>query len=134
MVTNAVSSGVAGASVPAPSAGELLTVAADVVAMVNDRTSYVTVSTSASEVTVHVECQADAEHLARLLRLGRVRDFAASDGHSGFTVWEGRSWPSVKVSVMCPLDGQIRPVRAFPERPGEFEHLDAPVPYALAVA
>lgn len=134
MVINAMSSGVAGASVPAPSAAELLTIAADVVAMVNDRTSYVTVSTSTNEVGVHVGCQADAEHLARLLRLGRVRDFPAGESHAGFTVWEGRSWPSVQFSVMCPLEGQVRPVRAFPARPGEFESLDVPVPYVLAVA
>lgn len=123
----------AGASVPAPSTGELLTVAADVVAMVKGRASYVTVSDTGL-VSVRVEYQADAEHLARLLGLGTVHDFPDSDGHGGFSTWDGESWTGVRFSVMCPLMGQVRPVRAFPVRPGEFEQLDAPVPYALAVA
>lgn len=120
----------AGASVPAPSTGELLTIAADVVAMVNGRASYVTVSDTGL-VSVQVECQADAEHLARLLRLGEVHDFAAMEQGRGFSTWEGKSWTGVRFSVMCPLTGQVRPVRAFPVRPGEF---DAPVPYALTEA
>ncbi|WP_129782886.1 hypothetical protein [Promicromonospora panici] len=125
--------GEAVASVPAPSTGELLTVAADVVAMVNGRASYVTISDTGA-IAVHVECQADAEHLARLLRLGHVEDFSASDERDGFSSWSGQSWTGVRFSVMCPLIGQARPVRAFPVRPGEFEQFDAPVPYALAVA
>ncbi|MFI6426038.1 hypothetical protein [Promicromonospora sp. NPDC050880] len=107
-----------------------MTVAADVVAMVNDRATYVAVSDTGS-IAVHVECQADAEHLARLLRLGHVDDFAAREEHGGFSSWSGRSWTGVRFTVLCPLSGQVRPVRAFPVRPGDLDHLDVPVPYAL---
>jgi len=128
--------GVAGAAAgaPSPSVTELLAVAAEVAGLVNERSSYVTVSSVSGAVCVWVECQADAEHLSRLLRLGRVSDYPASETSEGFTVWAGGSWPNVQISVYCSLAGQVRPVRAFPVRAGDLDQLDVPVPYQLTEA
>ncbi|RPF23424.1 hypothetical protein [Myceligenerans xiligouense] len=126
---DAIAQGVTGAAVPAPSVAELLTVAADVAAMVEGRTAYVTVSTHTSSVSVHVDAPGDAEHLARLLGLGHVDYHDASDpDRPGCVVWTGGRWPGVEFSVLCTSDAMARPVRAFPERAAAF---DEPVPFLL---
>ncbi|RPF21296.1 hypothetical protein [Myceligenerans xiligouense] len=126
---DAITSGVAGAAVPAPSVGELLTVAADVAAMVEGRTAYVTVSTHTGMVAVHVDAPGDAEHLARLLGLGEV-DYHDATGpdRAGCVVWAGGRWPGVEFRVFCTSAALARPVRAFPQRAAAF---DEPVPFLL---
>jgi len=90
---------------------ELLSIAADLVEWVGGRVSYVAVG--CSSVGVHVDSQADAEHLARILALGTVTDFPAdADGH-GFTVWSADGWPGPRFAVHCAAE-LVRPVRAFP--------------------
>lgn len=97
---------------------ELLTTAADLAEMVNGRTSQVTVCTTTSRVEVRVQHQADAEHLARLLRLDTVKDQPAAEGTSGCTVWTGRSWSGIEIAVLHPSSRNARSVRAWPERAG----------------
>lgn len=97
---------------------ELLTAAADVAEMVNGRTSQVTVRTTTSTVEVRVQHQADAEHLARLLRLDTVKDHPAAEGTDGCTIWSGRSWSGIEITVLHPSSRIARHVRAWPERAG----------------
>jgi hypothetical protein len=96
-----------------PSVTELLTMAADVVAMVHGRVESATVGLGI--VSVHVASQADAEHLAWRLGLGHVEDYEPNAHGHGFAVWSGGAWPEAKFKVFCAAD-LVRPVRAFPRR------------------
>ncbi|MBE3020120.1 hypothetical protein [Myceligenerans pegani] len=117
------------AEAAAPTVAELLTVAADVAAMVEGRAAYVTVSTHTSMVAVHVDEPGDAEHLARLLGLGEVSYHDANDlDRPGCVVWSGGRWPGVEFRVFCASAALARPVRAFPYRAVAF---DEPVPFLL---
>ncbi|WP_309063297.1 hypothetical protein [Streptomyces sp.] len=96
---------------------DLLTIAADVVEMLDDgRVEFVSVSAS-GQVTVHVSGQGDAEHLAWRLGLGTVTEYAPRDGRRGFTVWSGGDWPAPRFEVFC-NGNLVRPVRAFPRPSG----------------
>jgi hypothetical protein len=94
-----------------PSVIELLTMAADVVGMVDGRVESATVGLGI--VSVQVTSQADAEHLAWRLGLGQVEDFEPNGQTRGFAVWTGGAWPEAQFKVFCA--GQlVRPLRAFP--------------------
>lgn len=96
---------------------DLLTIAADVVSMLDDgRVEFVSVSSS-GQLTVHVTGQGDAEHLAWRLGLGTVTEYAPGDGQRGFTVWSGGDRPAPRFDVFCDAD-LVRPVRAFPRPSG----------------
>lgn len=94
-----------------PSVTELLTMAADVVAMAHGRVESATVGLGI--VSVHVTSQADAEHLAWRLGLGHVEDYEANAHSHGFAVWSGGAWPEAQFKVFCAGD-LVRPLRAFP--------------------
>lgn len=94
-----------------PSVTELLTMAADVVAMAHGRVASATVGLGI--VSVHVTSQADAEYLAWRLGLGHVEDYESNAHSHGFAVWSGGAWPEAQFKVFCA--GQlVRPLRAFP--------------------
>lgn len=90
---------------------DLVTIAADLVEMVDGRAGLVSVSSSGL-VTVHVTCQQVAEHLAWRLGLDTVTEYSPRDERPGFTVWSGGCSPAPRFAVFC--DAVIRPVRAFP--------------------
>jgi len=94
-----------------PSVTELLTMAADVVAMVDGRVESATVGLGI--VSVHVASQADAEHLAWRLGLGHVEDYESNAHSHGFAVWSGGAWPEAQFKVFC-VGELARPLRAFP--------------------
>lgn len=96
-----------------PTIPELLTMAADVVAMVHGRVDSATVGLGI--VSVHVSSQADAEHLAWWLGLGHVVDYEPDGQSPGFAVWTGGAWPEAQFKVFCAGD-LVRPLRAFPRR------------------
>jgi hypothetical protein len=92
---------------------DLVTIASDVVEMVEGRAGLVSVA-SCGLVTVHVTCQQDAEHLAWRLGLDTVTEYPSRDEGPGFTVWSGGCSPAPRFAVLC--DAVVRPVRAFPLR------------------
>jgi hypothetical protein len=94
-----------------PSVTELLTMASDVVAMVNGRVESATVGLGI--VSVHVASQADAEHLAWRPGLGQVEDYESNAHSHGFAVWSGGAWPAARFKVFCAGE-LVRPLRAFP--------------------
>jgi hypothetical protein len=98
---------------------DLVTIAADLVEMVDGRAGLVSVSSSGL-VTVHVTCQQDAEHLAWRLGLDTVTEYPSRDECPGFTVWSGGCSPAPRFAVFC--DAVMRPVRAFP-RPTDVERV-----------
>jgi hypothetical protein len=98
---------------------DLVTIAADLVEMVEGRAGLVSVS-SFGLVTVQVTCQQDAEHLAWRLGLDTVTEYPSADECPGFTVWSGGCSPAPRFAVFC--DDVIRPVRAFP-RPTDVERV-----------
>ncbi|MCL1871381.1 MAG: hypothetical protein FWF90_13340 [Promicromonosporaceae bacterium] len=89
---------------------EVLEIAGDVVGEVDGRVDGLYLTTRS--LSVHVSTQDDAERLAKLLVLGDVRAFEATDDRSGFTVWSGGDIPAPHFQVLCtgPL---TRPVRAY---------------------
>ncbi len=96
---------------------DLLTIAADVVEMLDDGGVELVSALASGQVTVHVRRQGDAEHLAWRLGLGTVTEYVPHDGRRGFTVWSGGDWPAPRFDVFC--DGDlVRPVRAFPRPSG----------------
>lgn len=96
---------------------DLLTIAADVMAMLDDDRVQMVSVFSSGQVTVSVTGQGDAEHLAWRLGLGTVTEYAPRDGRPGFTVWSGGDWPAPRFDVFCDAE-LVRPVRAFPRRSG----------------
>lgn len=94
---------------------DLVTIAADLVEMVDGRAGLVSVSASGL-VTVHVTSQGDAEHLAWRLGLDTVTEHPSRDEGPGFTVWSGGCSPAPRFAVFC--DAAMRPVRAFPRPDG----------------
>jgi hypothetical protein len=94
-----------------PTVEELLTMAADVVAMVDGRVEVVNVGQGT--VSVHVTSQSDAEHLAWRLGLGDVAEYEPSEESRGFAVWTGGRWPEPRFTVFCAAE-LVRPLRAFP--------------------
>jgi len=94
------------------SVAELLVIAGDLVEWVGGRIEHLMIGRDS--VGVHVSCQRDAEHLARILSLGVVTDFPPEDGSRGFTVWSSGPWAGPRFSVACAAAVLARPVRAFP--------------------
>lgn len=96
-----------------PTIPELLTMAADVVAMVDGRVE--SASVGLGIVSVHVTSQSAAEYLAWRLGLDQIADYEPSGQSPGFAVWSGGAWPEAKFKVFCAAD-LVRPLRAFPRR------------------
>ncbi|MDM7856656.1 hypothetical protein [Cellulomonas alba] len=96
-----------------PTISELLTMAADMVAMVNGQVEWAGVGHGV--VSVRANTQTDAEYLAWRLALGEVADYEATRTCAGFAVWSGGTWPEAEFKVFC--GGElVRPLRAFPRR------------------
>lgn len=94
-----------------PTIAELLTMAADMVAMVNGQVEWVGVGQGI--VSVRAKTQTDAEYLAWRLALGEVADYEPTRTCAGFAVWSGGTWPEAEFKVFC--GGElVRPLRAFP--------------------
>ncbi|MCZ2260984.1 hypothetical protein [Isoptericola sp. QY 916] len=90
---------------------ELLQVAGDLVEWVGGRVGYLALGRTC--VSVHVDSQADAEHLARLLSLGEVTEYPPEEHAQGFTVWSSMSGVEPRFAVH--YSGElVRPVRVFP--------------------
>ncbi|PFG44565.1 hypothetical protein ATJ88_3293 [Isoptericola jiangsuensis] len=100
---------------------ELLQVAGDLVDWVDGRFTYLALSRTA--ISVHVDAQADAEHLARLLCLGDVTDYPPEDHARGFTVWSSPAGATPAFAVCCAAD-LTRPVRSFPAVEPWWDDLD----------
>ncbi|QAY69736.1 hypothetical protein [Xylanimonas protaetiae] len=91
---------------------ELLEIVGDIVNWVDGRVEAVHISLTA--LSFHVTTQADAEYLARRLRLGHVSDFPSTFERGAFTLWWGAEWPCPLFQVFCGGE-MVRPVRAFPD-------------------
>ncbi|MGF0115457.1 hypothetical protein ACQFYA_03910 [Promicromonospora sp. Marseille-Q5078] len=101
---------------------ELLQVAGDLIEWVGGRVAYLALGRTT--VSVHVDCQADAEHLARLLSLGEVTDYPPEEHARGFTVWS--SMPGVEPRFAVHYGGDlVCPVRAFPPTEPWWHDLEA---------
>ncbi|MGY4645026.1 hypothetical protein [Cellulomonas sp. URHB0016] len=94
-----------------PAILELLTMASDVVAMVDGHVRSTDVGHGI--VSVHVTCQAAAEYLAWRLALDHVTTYEATRTCHGFAVWSGGSWPEAEFKVFCRGD-LVPPLRTFP--------------------
>ncbi|WP_203752470.1 hypothetical protein [Cellulomonas chitinilytica] len=92
---------------------ELLTMASDVVAMVDGHVRSTDVGHGI--VSVHVTCQAAAEYLAWRLALDRVTTYEPTRTCHGFAVWSGGEWPEAEFKVFCRGD-LVPPLRTFPCR------------------
>jgi len=103
-----------------PTVAELLTMAADVVAMVHGRADWVCLG--GGLVSVHVDRQADAEYLAWRLGLGDVADYEPISPSAALVVWSGGEWPEPGFKIFCTGE-LVRPVRAFPR--GSLRVVDA---------
>lgn len=98
---------------PGPTIPELLTMAADVVAMVDGHVRSTDVGHGI--VSVHVTCQAAAEYLAWRLALDQVTVYEPTRTCLGFAVWSGGAWPEAGFKVFCRGD-LVPPLRTFPCR------------------
>jgi hypothetical protein len=96
-----------------PTIPELLTMAADVVAMVEGHVRSTDIGYGI--VSVHVTCQAAAEYLAWRLALDHVAVYEATRTCHGFAVWSGGAWPEAEFRVFCRGD-LVPPLRTFPCR------------------
>lgn len=96
---------------PGPTITELLTMAADLVAMADGQGESVDVGHGI--VSVHVATQTAAEHLAWRLALDEVAEYQPTRTCDGFAVWSGGEWPEAEFMVFCRGD-LVRPLRAFP--------------------
>jgi hypothetical protein len=96
---------------PGPTIPELLTMAADVVAMVDRHVRSTDVGHGI--VSVHVTCQAVAEYLAWRLALDHVTEYEPTRTCPGFAVWSGGTWPEAEFKVFCGGD-LVPPLRTFP--------------------
>jgi len=94
-----------------PTLLELLTMAADVVAMVGDHVQSTDVGHGI--VSVHVTCQAAAEYLAWRLALDHVEEYQPTRTCHGFAVWSGGAWPEAEFKVFCRGD-LVHPLHSFP--------------------
>jgi hypothetical protein len=102
MDTKTTSSGVAGASVPVPSAGEALRFAAYVAELIgDDRVGHVSWHTDKPKLFVEVTETIHGETVAHLLGLEPRTDLVRDDGR-GFSCWEGKSG-LVPVFLSAPL-------------------------------
>ncbi|GCD20561.1 hypothetical protein CTKZ_21230 [Cellulomonas algicola] len=119
-----LTTGGAAAEEPGPTITELLTMAADVVAMVHGQVSWVGVGHGI--LSVRANTQPTAEYLAWRLALGRVADYEPTPTSEGFAVWSGGAWPEPEFKVFC--GGElVRPLRAFPRS----DQYKEPAPKAL---
>jgi len=101
---------------PGPTIPELLTMAADVVAMVDGHVESADVGHGI--VSVHVRTQAAAEYLAWRLALDQVTEYEPTRTCHGFAVWSGGEWPEAEFKVFC--RGSLeRPLRSFPRHAGQ---------------
>lgn len=98
---------------PGPTIPELLTMAADVVAMVDGHVRSTDIGHGI--VSVHVTCQAAAEYLAWRLALDEVTVYEPTRTCHGFAVWSGGAWPEAEFKVFCRGD-LVPPLRTFPCR------------------
>ena len=96
-----------------PTVPELLTMAADIVGMVDGGVT--TVQVGNGGVLVHVASQTVAEYLACRLGLGQVLDLVTPESQHSFVVWRGGRWPEARFEVFCHAE-PVRPLRAFPRR------------------
>src|SRR5689334_13305265 len=96
-----------------PTLPELLTMAADMVAMIDGHVQAADVGHGI--VSVHVTCQAAAEYLAWRLALERVEVYEPTRTCHGFAVWSGGTWPEAEFKVFCRGD-MVPPLRTFPCR------------------
>lgn len=94
-----------------PTIPELLTMAADVVAMVDGHVQSTAVGHGI--VSVHVTCQAVAEYLAWRLALDHVAEYEPTGICHGFAVWSGGAWPEAEFQVFC-RGALVPPLRTFP--------------------
>ncbi|PUB28592.1 hypothetical protein C8K30_1038 [Promicromonospora sp. AC04] len=106
MVTNTMSSGVAGASVPAPSTGEALRFAAYVADLIGDDRIediawHIDLGTQAKKLYVTVTDTTHGETIAHLLGLDPRSDLGRND-NTGFSCWTGTSG-DVPVFLSAPL-------------------------------
>ncbi|MBO9553213.1 hypothetical protein [Cellulomonas sp.] len=99
------------ASGPGPTIPELLTMAADVVAMVDGHVASTDVGHGV--VSVHVTCQAAAEYLAWRLALDHVEEYPPTRTCHAFAVWSGGEWPEGEFKVFCRGE-LVPPLRSFP--------------------
>jgi hypothetical protein len=111
---------------PGPTLLELLTMAADIVAMVDDHVQSTDVGHGI--VSVHVTCQAAAEYLAWRLALDHVEEYEPTRTCHGFAVWSGGEWPEAEYKVFCRGD-LVHPLHSFP-RPELQPITDTSVPGA----
>ncbi|MFI2102923.1 hypothetical protein ACH436_06500 [Isoptericola sp. NPDC019693] len=98
-----------------PTVPELLTMAADIVGMVDGGVT--TVQVGHGGVLLHVASQTAAEYLAWRLGLDQVLDLATSHADHVFAVWKGGRWPEAHFRVFCDAE-PVRPLRAFPRGEG----------------
>lgn len=105
-----------------PTMAELLTMATDIIGMVEGQVALVGIGRGT--ISVHVDDQAAAEYLALRLCLDSVREYPDDgEGRRGFVVWSGGSFPEAQYRVF--FGGDLRGgLRVFPH--GE------PVPVAEA--
>lgn len=102
-----------GGAEPGPTMPELLTMAADVVSMVDGLVRSADVGHGI--VSVHVMTQAAAEYLAWRLALDQVNEFEPTRSCHRFAVWSGGEWPQAEFRVFCRGDLNY-PLRTFPRR------------------
>lgn len=98
---------------PGPTLYELLTMAADIVSMVEGHVRSADVGHGI--VSVHVTCQAAAEYLAWRLSLDEVEQYEPTRTCHGFAVWSGGAWPEAEFKVFCRGD-LVPPLHSFPRR------------------
>ena len=109
MVTNAMSSGVAGASVPAPSMGDVLRVAAYVADLVGDDRVQGANIYSTRHVYIKVPDPFHAETVAGLLGLTGPVDLPAMTAHEADGAGAHTSWDGQVLGVPVSVNSELRP-------------------------